>query len=49
MKIATYLINLDGSDARLATATAQLQQHGSAFERIAAVDGRKFAVDELAI
>ena len=49
MKIATYLINLDGSDARLATATAQMQQHGIAFERIAAVDGRKFAVEELAI
>ena len=49
MKIASYLINLDGSNERLASATAQLQQHGIAFERIAAVDGRKFAVDELAI
>ena len=47
MKIATYLINLDGSDERLAAATAQLQEHGITFERIAAVDGRKFIVDEL--
>ena len=45
MKIATYLINLDGSDERLASASAQLQQHGIAFERISAVDGRKFDVD----
>ena len=49
MKISTYLINLDGSTDRLASATAQLRQHGIAFERIAAVDGRKFAVDELPI
>lgn len=49
MKIATYLINLDGSADRLAAATAQLQTHGIAFERIAAVDGRKFVVDELPI
>lgn len=47
MKIATYLINLDGSNDRLASATAQLQQHGIAFERIAAVDGRKFASQQL--
>ncbi|MFI0545582.1 MAG: glycosyltransferase family 25 protein [Brachymonas sp.] len=45
MKAAIYLINLDGSDERLASATAQLQQHGIAFERISAVDGRKFDVD----
>lgn len=47
MKIATYLINLDGSDERLASATAQLQQHGIAFERISAVDGRKIPTAEL--
>jgi glycosyl transferase family 25 len=47
MKIATYLINLDGSDERLASATAQLQQHGIAFERISAVDGRKIPTTEL--
>ena len=47
MKIATYLINLDGSSERLASATAQLQQHGIAFERIAAVDGRKIPAAEL--
>ena len=46
MKIATYLINLDGSDARMAAASTQLQQYGIAFERIAAVDGRKFEVDK---
>ena len=47
MKIATYLINLDGSSERLASATAQLQQHGIAFERISAVDGRKIPTTEL--
>ena len=34
MKIATYLINLDGSDERLASATAQLQQQGVAFDAL---------------
>ncbi|MEJ7137353.1 glycosyltransferase family 25 protein [Amphibiibacter pelophylacis] len=35
-----YLINLDGSDERLASATGQLVAQGIAFERVAAVDGR---------
>lgn len=47
MKIATYLINLDGSDQRLASASAQLHAHGIAFERISAVDGRKIPTPEL--
>ncbi len=46
MKIATYLINLDGSHERLAHASAQLQAQGIAFERISGVDGRQFNVDE---
>lgn len=41
MKLAVYLINLDGSDERLSAASSQLQQHGITFERISAVDGRK--------
>jgi glycosyl transferase family 25 len=47
MKVAIYLINLDGSDARLASATAQLEEHGIVFERISAVDGRKIPPTEL--
>ena len=47
MKIATYLINLEGSAERLAAATAQLQAHRIAFERIAAVDGRKLPPEQL--
>ena len=47
MKIATYLINLDGSHERLVAASTQLQQHGIAFERIAAVDGRKIPAERL--
>ena len=35
-----YLINLDGSDARLAAATDQLNGAGIAFERVSAFDGR---------
>lgn len=40
MRIQTYLINLDGSDARLQSATRQLQAQGIAFERVPAFDGR---------
>lgn len=40
MKIAFYLINLDGSDARLQSATQQLHADGVDFVRIPAVDGR---------
>jgi glycosyl transferase family 25 len=38
--IPVFLINLDGSDARLAAATAQLDELGVKFERVAAFDGR---------
>lgn len=40
MKTITYLINLDGSEARLASATEQLDQIDWPFERISAFDGR---------
>ena len=40
MKVVTYLINLDGSDQRLASATAQLQQQNWDFSRFSAYDGR---------
>ena len=40
MRIQTYLINLDGSDERLASATRQLAAQGIDFERVAAFDGR---------
>lgn len=40
MKTLTYLVNLDGSEARLASATRQLNQINWPFERVAACDGR---------
>lgn len=40
MRIQTYLINLDGSDARLDSASAQLAAENIAFERVPAFDGR---------
>ena len=40
MKIVTYLINLDGSDTRLAQAKKQLDENGIEFERVSAFDGR---------
>jgi glycosyl transferase family 25 len=46
MKVETYLINLDGSDQRLASATAQLQQEGWPFTRFSAYDGRGKALAE---
>jgi glycosyl transferase family 25 len=46
MKLVTYLINLDGSERRLAHATAQLDQQGLQFERYAAFDGRATALTE---
>lgn len=47
MKVETYLINLDGSDQRLASATAQLQQEGCiSFTRFSAYDGRGKALSE---
>ncbi|WP_216938193.1 glycosyltransferase family 25 protein [Acinetobacter sp. BY484] len=46
MKVITYLINLDGSNDRLATATQQLQDVGWSFERFSAYDGRGKALSE---
>lgn len=46
MKVVTYLINLEGSDQRLASATAQLQQADWAFSRFPAYDGRGKALSE---
>lgn len=46
MKVVTYLINLDGSDQRLASATAQLQQQDWPFIRFSAYDGRGKALSE---
>ena len=40
MKVETYLINLDGSDERLKSATEQLNAEQVNFTRFAAVDGR---------
>ena len=40
-KIIIYLINLDGSDERLKTATTCLSHQGIDFRRISAFDGRK--------
>ena len=40
MKTLTYLVNLDGSDTRLKSATQQLEQIEWPFERIPAYDGR---------
>ncbi len=47
MKLAVYLINLEGSDERLNTISAALAKHHIAFERVSAVDGRKFDVQSL--
>ncbi|WP_287886390.1 MULTISPECIES: glycosyltransferase family 25 protein [Paracoccus] len=44
--IPVYLINLDGSDERLRSATRQLDEAGIAFERVPAFDGRALQVDE---
>lgn len=40
MKVQTYLINLDGSDARLKSAKQQLNGIGWNFEKFSAFDGR---------
>ena len=45
--LATFLINLDGSDDRLAGATALLNGIGLPFERLAAFDGRGIPADRL--
>lgn len=46
--IKTYVINLDGSDDRLASLSQQLELYGIEFERVPAVDGRKFDLASLA-
>ncbi|MEC5210531.1 glycosyl transferase family 25 [Psychrobacter sp. PL15] len=46
MKVITYLINLDGSDERLNSATQQLDQIDWPFERFAAYDGRGMALSD---
>ncbi|RZF50800.1 glycosyltransferase family 25 protein [Acinetobacter halotolerans] len=46
MKVVTYLINLEGSDQRLASATAQLNQESWGFSRFPAYDGRGKALSE---
>ncbi len=46
--IKTLLINLDRSPDRLVNATKNLQAHGIAFERIAAVDGNRLSEEQLA-
>lgn len=46
MKIKTYLINLDGSNARLSKATEQLNAAGWDFERYSACDGRGKSLNE---
>lgn len=44
MQLSIYLINLDSSTARLADADLELKKHDLSYERISAVDGRKFDV-----
>lgn len=46
MRLPVYLINLDGSDDRLRSATRQLDDAGIAFERVPAFDGRALRMDE---
>lgn len=46
MKVVTYLINLDGSEQRLANATMQLYQQDWPFIRFSAYDGRGKALSE---
>jgi len=44
----TYVVNLDGSDDRLLSISSQLEDLSMPFERVSAVDGRKFDLDTLA-
>lgn len=45
--LVTYVINLDGSNDRLAAATAVCGRLGLTFERVAAFDGRRVATADL--
>lgn len=47
MRCEVLLINLDGSEARLASASAALAAAGIAFRRLPAFDGRKLRPEEL--
>ncbi len=47
MPLQTFVINLDGSVARMASAAAQLSAAGLAFQRVPAFDGRGLSPDEL--
>lgn len=44
--LTTYLINLDGSDLRLARSAAQLDAAGIDYQRVPAFDGRRLSVAE---
>lgn len=44
--LPAYVINLDGSDERFASAQGQLLAAGIAFERVAAYDGRGLRLDQ---
>ncbi|MCJ1901195.1 MULTISPECIES: glycosyltransferase family 25 protein [Paracoccus] len=46
MRLPAYLINLDGSDERLRSASRQLDEAGVPFERVPAFDGRALRVEE---
>lgn len=46
MDLPAFLINLDGSEARLRQAGAQLEAVGIAFQRVPAFDGRGLRIDE---
>ncbi len=46
LDIPVYLINLDGSDERLASARRQLEGAGVAFQRVPAFDGRKLRIEQ---
>lgn len=46
MSIPIYLINLDGSDARLHSAREQFNAAGLSFERVPAFDGRGLRIDQ---
>ncbi|MCV2867221.1 glycosyltransferase family 25 protein [Defluviimonas sp. WL0002] len=46
MRHRTYVINLDGSDARMQATRVQLESAGISFERVSAFDGRHVNPDE---
>lgn len=46
MKFPVYLINLDGSDERLRSASAQLSAAGIQFQRVSAFDGRRLRIED---